>query len=597
MTTFESVEAGWPQSRMSVRKPGQTQVFRPVDQSSPLKPTQGKVEPQMLAELIEPDGPNPFDVIYTSQHPPSFKEETAKDVEVDVEQVERIGTQAAWREEPGDVTPKRGGNEFDELQDEILDFVRGGEAEPDEEDPDAFEFSSKLTQMHSQRKQNTLLRTPGKTQRWEKTTTNTPVHHASITPSKLRQFTTPTKGPQEKPYYPGSRSSDRKSSPVKTPVAKNLFGRTRASPTPQRNLGPRRESGRPVRNPFLEGSNRELALDGGDVFMSDETVKPQDDGEMSLAQDEVDLVASRATIHGDLDGDSDDPEAGLDRPAAANVHADLQAEIADPLASITGIKRHRESWESEDALEPTFTDSIPSKSETSHSEGAPQSHSGGEPAPTFLAPTYVSGQAAKPKKRARFISEEPVGVARLSDSAGTVVSETISANSEDSTQFIPNAWKYQPPPISRRDMIATLEDYGEPLVVYQKPFFSVHTDVPLKAKSFGTEVHHLAYNGVAQLEPFAFEPRDRKATRRRKGKRKPPEAVKDWVYVAVPPSKAAIEVWLKKDKQEREAKGESAPRTSESACRLTRCSHEHSCKGSFAGKFTSSQCSSPLKPV
>lgn len=587
MTTFESVEAGWPQSRMSVRKPGQTQVFRPVDQSSPLKPTNGKEEPQILTELIEPDGPNPFDVIYTSQRPPSFKEETAEDVEVDVKQVERIGTQAAWREEAGDITPKRGGNEFDELQDEILDFVRG-DAQPDEEDPDAFEFSSKLTQMHSQRKQNTLLRTPGKVQRWEKTTTNTPVHHASNTPSKLRHFTTPTKGGQENPYYPGSRSSDRKSSPVKTPVAKNLFGRTRALPTPQRNLGPRRESGVPVRNPFVEDGNREQALDAGDVFTSDETVKPQDDGEMGLAQDEVDLVASRATMDGDLDGDSDDPEAGLDRPAAAGVDAGLQTEILDPLASITGIKRHRESWESEEALEPTFADPIPSKSETSHSEGAAQSHSGGRRPPTFLAPTYVSGQVPKPKKRARFISEEPVDVARLSDSAGTVVSETISANSEDSTQFIPNAWKYQPPPISRKDMIVTLEDYNEPFVVYQKPFFSVHTDVPLKAKSFGTEVHHLAYNGVAQLEPFDFEARERKGPRRRKGKRKPPEAVKDWVYVSVPPSKAAVEESLEKNKQERQAKGESVPRTNlESTWRLTRCSHEHSGQGSFAGEFAS----------
>ncbi|GHJ88161.1 hypothetical protein NliqN6_4563 [Naganishia liquefaciens] len=550
MTTFESVEAGWPQSRMSVRKPGQTQVFRPVPQSSPLKPTQGQAEPEMLAEIIESDGPNPFDVIYTSQRPPSFKEEAAEDVEVDVKQVERIGTQAAWVEESGDVTPKRGGNGYDELQDDILDFVRGGEGGPDDEDADSFEFSSKLTQMHSQRKQNTLLRTPGKTQRWEKTTTNTPVHHASNTPSKLRHFTTPTKAGRENPYYPGSRSSDRQSSPVKTPVAKNLFARAKASPTPQRNLGPRRDSGVPVRNPFIEGGDREAALAAEDVLMSDETIKPQDGGEMGLAQDEVDLVASRATMDGNVDGDSDDPEAGLDRPAAVGVDAEAQAQIIDPLTISTGIKRHRQSWESEEALEPTFTDPTPP---ASPSDEAKQSHSR-DLAATFLAPTYVSGQATKPKKRARFMSQEPVDAARPSDSTGTVVSETISANSEESTHIIPNTWKYQPPPISRKDMIATLDVYDEPFVVYQKPYFSIHTDVPLKAKSFGTEVHHLAYNGVAQLEPFEFEVRAKKRPRRRKGKRKPPDTVRDWVYVPVPPPKAVVELWLEKDKQEREAK-------------------------------------------
>lgn len=530
----------------------------------------------MLAELVEPDGPNPFDVIYTSQRPPSFKEETVEDVEVDVKQVERIGTQAAWRQEGGDITPKRGNNEFDELHDDILDFVRG-EAEPDEDEPDDFEFSSKLTQMHSQRKQNTLLRTPGKTQRWEKTTTNTPVHHASNTPSKLRQFTTPTKAGQgENPYYPGSGSSDRRSSPVKTPVVKNLFAKNKASPGPSRNLGPRRESGVPVRNPFVEGGLREQALDPGGVFMSDETVVPAPTGmEIGLAQDEVDLAASRATMDGDLDGDSDDPEAGLDRPVAAGVDARLQADRVDPLVSVTGIKRHRETWDPE-GLEPTFKDATRSTVETSLSNGAAQSltDSGDAPAPTYLAPTFVSGQASKPRKRARFISEDPIDVTRPSDSAETVTSEAISANSEDLTHLIPNTWTYQPPPISRKDMIATLEEYDVPFVVYQKPHFSVHTDVPSKAKSFGTEIHHLAYDGIAQLEPFEFRRRERSRPRRRKGKRKPPEAVQEWVYMAIPPSRTAVAQWLEKDTLERDAKGECGKGTSSAADQTQQWTHE-----------------------
>lgn len=550
MTTFESVEAGWPQSRMSVRKPGQTQVFRPVDPSSPLKPTQ---EPEMLTELVDPDEPNPFDVIYTSQRPPSFKEEV--DVEVDVKEVERIGTQAAWRQEEkiaqdeleGRATPK-GKTGFDELHDDILDHIRGD----DDDDPDSFEFSSKLTQMHSQRKQNTLLRTPGKTQRWDKTMSNTPVQHSvPFTPSKLRQVATPTKqGKGDNPYYPesgGSNSSKRGSSPVKTPVVKNLFARNRPSPN-ERNLGPRRESGVPLRNPFIEGS-REQALDAGDVFMSDETIIPAKD--MGLAQDEIDLVASRATMDGDLDGDSDDAEAGLDRgPVGLD---GPQAQIVDPLVQTTGIKRHRESWD--DGLEPTFKDDVVSKLEPTVRNSALKATAASKPAPTpYLAPTYVS-QVPKSRKRVRIMSQEPV--AEPTRSGETVASDTISTNSEDpANHTITNSWKYVPPPISRADMIETLEEYDQPFVVYQQPHFSVHTDVPNKAKSFGTDVHHLAYDGVAQLEPFEFEALPRRKPQPRKGKRKPPEAVRHWAYVPVPPDKKSVMEWLKKDTAEREAKRE-----------------------------------------
>lgn len=569
MTTFESVEAGWPHSRMSVRKPGQTQIFRPVDPSSPLKPTTEQAD--MLTELVDPDEPNPFDVIYTSQRPPSFKEEP--DVQVDVKEVERIGTQAAWRQEEEiaqdaqdgrGVTPTKGKSGFDELHDDILEHVRGDQEDDKDEDedgPDSFEFSSKLTQMHSQRKQNTLLRTPGKTQRWDKTMSNTPIQHsAPFTPSKLRQVATPTKqGKGDNPYYPGSpgsnSSSRRASSPVKTPVVKNLFARNRPSPS-ERNLGPRRESGVPLRNPFVEGS-REQALDAGDVFMSDETIVPAKD--MGLAQDEVDLVASRATMDGDLDRDSDDGEAGLDR-GPAGVDA-LQAEIVDPLVQTTGIKRHRESWD--DGLEPTFKDDVSSNElqPTVTNSAEKQATKSTKPAPTpYLAPTYVS-QVPKPRKRVRIMSQEPV--VEPTRSGETVASDTISTNSEESrNHVIPRSWKYAAPPISRADMIATLQEYDQPFVVYRQPHFSVHTDVPAKAKSFGTDVHHLAYDGVAQLEPFEFEALSRRKPRPRKGKRKPPEVVRDWAYVPVPPDKKSVVEWLKKDTAEREAKRESPNRGS-----------------------------------
>jgi hypothetical protein len=406
--------------------------------------------------------------------------------------------------------------------------------------------------MHSQRKQNTLLRTPGKAQRWDKTTTNTPVQHAApFTPSKLRQVATPTKqGKAENPYYPGSggsNSSRHASSPVKTPVVKNLFARNRPLPN-ERNLGPRRESGVPLRNPFVEGS-REQALDAGDVFMSDETIVPVKD--MGLAQDEVDLVASRATMDGDLDRDSDDGEAGLDRgPAGVD---GPQAEIVDPLAQTTGIKRHRETWD--EGLEPTFKDDVSAdKLEPTIRNSAMERAATEKPAPSYLAPTYVS-QVPKPRKRVRIMSQEPV--AEPTRSGETVASDNISTSSKDTRNYvIPNSWKYAQPPISRADMIASLEEYDQPFVVYQQPHFSVHTDVPIRAKSFGTDVHHLAYDGVAQLEPFEFEALPRKRPKPRKGKRKPPEAVRDWAYVPVPPSRKSVIAWLDKDTAEREARCE-----------------------------------------
>ncbi|KAJ9124404.1 hypothetical protein QFC22_001204 [Naganishia vaughanmartiniae] len=571
-------------------------VFRPVvDPSSPLKPQE---DVEMLAqqeESLDADESNPFDIIYTSQRPPSAREVDERnelDVDVDEKQVERIATQAAWKQEEEiaqaeldgggdamDVTPgsKAKRTAYGDLEDEIVAHMRDADADGDDEQ-ESFEFSSKLTQMHSQRKQNTLLRTPGKTQRWDKTLSNTPVQHqnAPFTPSRLRQSTTtPTKEGADasgNPYYPGSGSSsasNRKLSPTKSPVVRNLFAKPKPPPgTPsknQRNLGPRRAGGMALRNPFVDDGLRDQAIAEDDVFGSDETVVPaRPQPELGIAQDEVDMVASRATMDGEIDADSDDPEAGLDIPMATDVDARAQARVVDPLSVSLGIKRHREPWDEVDEWEPTFKEDILPKSALSHRSTTRDQHhtptngstNGQEHTP--LAPTYVSGQDLRAKKRARVMFQDEAVPATFHQpprhSGETVTSDTTSANSED-MPLDRNSWVYRPAPMSREDMLSSLEDYGQPYIVNKKPHFSVHTDVPLKAKSFGTDVHHLAHDAVAQLEPFDFQARQTAIRKSRGKKSTPTQSVNHWVYMPLPPDQKTVTEWLKRDHAAKATKG------------------------------------------
>jgi hypothetical protein len=595
---------------MSVRKPGQTQVFRPVvDPSSPLKP-QREQEAEMLVQQEEEESldptneSNPFDIIYTSQRPPSVREHQVDErdeleVDVDEKQVERIATQAAWKNEEDiaqaelegrgdamDVTPgrkagKRSGGGYDELEEDIVAHMRGADADPDDDDEQesSFEFSSKLTQMHSQRKQNTLLRTPGKTQRWDKTLSNTPVHHqnAPFTPSRLRQSTTtatttPTRAGAN-PYYPesgSSNASNRKTSPTKSPVVRNLFAKQKPADGTvsknQRNLGPRRAGGMALRNPFVEDGRRDQAIAEEDVFGNDETLGlPPPLPDMGMAQDEVDRVASRATMDGDLDADSDDPEAGLDRPLAVDVDARAQAKVVDPMSVSVGIKRHREPWDDEEEeLEPTFKEDVLPKSALAHGSTyrdpnqTPTNGSATGRQLTPLAPTYVSGQDSRAKKRARVMFQDEAApvtyIEPPTNSGETVTSETISAHSED-VPFDANSWVYQPPPMSREEMLLSLEAYNQPYVVYKKPHFSVHTDVPLKAKSFGTDVHHLTHDMVAQLEPFEFQARQAQPRKARRAKSAQSQSVNHWVYMPLPPDQKTVKEWLERDRAAQAASG------------------------------------------
>jgi hypothetical protein len=178
-----------------------------------------------------------------------------------------------------------------------------------------------------------------------------------------------------------------------------------------------------------------------------------------------------------------------------------------------------------------------------------------------LEPTLVS--QSRLVKRPRFEAASPQSIAADNPPTSASTSSThsmivdhdvVTFLSQDSSLGIsqesivdvePDTFRYVIAPPSSNYVQDTIRSFGEPDIVYQKPYFSVAQDVPATKSTYGTRTFHLKTNGMEYLPDFQFgRDSDHPGLRTRSRTKGGLDHIRTWEYRARPPSRKDTARWL-----------------------------------------------------
>ncbi len=586
MTTYESVEGGWPKNERSVKKQGVKSVTRSqrervrADQaSSPLKGMSNGTAKGALTEAIDDDdneeeeqddaGLNKWEEQYLActQRPPeeeakrtqeildeiSITEDMRQAIEDQDRQWQAKQDAAVLEHLDGDIN-RPGGEGSD-------DGYADGEHGFDEEDNVA--SIPRLTQIMKLRSEGGLLETPLKDsqRRWsQRSPTVTPTKgpnggYAPKTPTTPQTHLSPSH-----PFRSGSTSTIGDRTPhghLKEEYGKSPFERARTRSTNGGSVTPGNRAmkpgkGRNLRSPTLalassNGKGLSKEHDGDSDFASDGVISEGSQGDevepvkKLRFQARVDYERSRTS--------QSEEEMDMVPPAAQMSH---DPSTSSSLESLNGRKRTFDELmdddpeagsESDDIMEATWKNASDLETEK-------------EPTamlqiPMSLESTETSSQEKRPGKKTRFDIDISPPPSQLSQVEKIPSKTSILSGPSDGTKSdeIPShllergSWTYALPPPSNLHVLSTMEKNGQPSIVYQQPFFSIHKDAKFKPKDFGTQTFRTRTNGVVQLAAFGHEWTRRKNRKAVKRKRVPSKNVSSWTYADVPPSSREVNQW------------------------------------------------------
>lgn len=480
MTTYESVEAGWPINEMSVRKPGAAQPTQvgiatasPIDHPS-----------DMDGLALADDEPNPFEDIFMSQKPHSLDDQERRAIEDEM---------AAFAEEHPEIW-----EDEDEVREVFNGFeeAAGTEELPIEQDSDEDEdFSLHLTQLHHKRQAGNLLRTPTKRGR---------ERSASPSPSRSVRGMAPRTPSRLNPYYsngktPGSKNANGSSV--------NRFAERRVhSPTPARSV----TDGVLLDHPADSDVSRSEYEDDG--FSDALHALDRNDSAFYGQSESVVATASPTLVVERHNGVTFAPE---------------------PISPLANRRLKRVHMEDDIVLEPTLpaTQYSPPAAQNRIITSDPPTSTKTQKRVRIDGPDASPAVSLAPTLSAESIMESDKAPLVIPLIASQSLDSIRSSETSDKRFTDVNAWRFSTEPPTRKQVISSIS----PEVVHPDPFFSDQRDVTGRTMQFGVRKFRLKHDGVEYLEHFEFwRGRREPAHSKRSGKKT------EWTYAAPPPPRITL---------------------------------------------------------
>ncbi len=567
MTTFESVETGWPKNINTPSRRTVSQRSKPTRHSSPIKP-RDHTQPVLIdgdsdSESLTSEA-NPFELGPGSQEvSPMLEEFDLADEELirafqesdgldEILQNERL-VQAeleGWRL-PLEYTPKKGEAPWE-------DYVKSQE-EIEEEDG----LEQHLSQIGRKRAEERGLSTPMRPSQRARISSTTPRSNpstfglrpfagSSVTPrrngvgsvitnpylrpgTEMRNSASKNLTPRKSPLNPFARTTSPSVTPTKHPrggnslltPAKLLPREDRASPSPS--------AGHSEQSIDMEDWGEEIEIPPTLLFGSySKTPAPHKLADSRVVPQEACSEPPSLTLGICAGIVAVEPE-----PPPLNLKSGIRGPISPTVQ-----------------LAPTLLNA----GQLSHPLSSKSSSNGRTPA--SLASTLVSsfktdsGVDSRPSKRVRIAEGLPGSQKRSTLSDGNPIMEpstSLTSNSIKSDSIPlellepPGSWRFAIPPPSCAQAFQSLTAHGMPAFLYQKPFFSRPFDVGKGPMQFGTSSIWVKSNAVMDLPEFeAVGPLDASILRLKTLELRHRS---HWTYTAPPPAIAAVQLWLREDAQ------------------------------------------------
>ncbi len=578
MTTFESVETGWPKHVKTPTRRTVSQRFRKVNPSTPAAASGGHDDDGHNDSDAELET-NPFELTRTSQEgpPPAADPDVKIDESVihDFEQSEAhhdlLEDEAiaeaeiqGWRR-PLEFTPKKGELPWEEAE------KTWEEAEEEEG------LAQHLSQVGKQKASQRGLQTPVRSSQRNRQSSITPNARNYPSTFGLRPFAVSSATPSKannatvNPYlsngHLGTGTPLRNgSSPLKQ--AMNRFARD-GSPTA---ITPSKRGLEARHGIKLSEPSKIRMMEPSPQFFKEEDGFSELDNLLEAADpDELDVVPlARARLFVEPDAQAkgvtkagtDDTSIqadGLALPPAQGKRSIVVEPEPPPLKS--ALKRSRPPLEAAQ-LQPTLIDGDIQLQPTLIPTGQPLHQSLQETTQSTAVPSLASTATSSNEKAAT--TERPMKRVRLDPSIAehqvpvkppvtnqlsvSLTSESVKSDSLPPELLAPGTWRYRLEPTGRTAAEANLEAHHLPYVVYQKPYYSRPDDVGKGPVSFGTGTFFVKSNTIAELS--AFESSSGRHPSSELPRSRAPPSVQSWLYSLPPPSRELVQDWTARDAAE-----------------------------------------------
>lgn len=306
---------------------------------------------------------------------------------------------------------------------------------------------------------------------------------------------TPTKGKASQFSTPTSRTRGDGESQTPTSLVRNIFARSRGSPmetptkrTPRHDVSPTKT---PSKSVVLSQPRRSITKWSLSPILSSPPGKLPSSSPVARSEDK----AVPLEIHAKSVG-KDPPIPNAQRiPATPLPQGTRRLADATPMMSATVTDLPHASSAT---LRPSQRPGLSNSSDHRHSSPTPRS--------SPLPPAEFN---ARPKKRVRLSSpsqRRPTQPTTASAESGTSAADPSGGTDGTSGSDLPvNGWTWSERPPSKRDVMDTMEEFGQDMVEYHEPFYSDPADVPPRPKLFAGRSFKVKTNAVAGLLDFEHD--------------------------------------------------------------------------------------------